>query len=153
MGSSKFEVILQQDVPQLGASGELVRVRPGYARNYLIPKGIAVVATARNKAQLEHQKRIALARAAKQHAEAEAMSQKLSEVALTITASAGEDERLYGAVTIRDIAASLKTQGFELDHKVLALEEAPIKRIGSYEVAAKLTSKVTAKFQVNVVAK
>ena len=152
MGHSKYEVILQQDVPTLGKSGDLVRVRAGYARNFLVPQDIAVPATAKNKSQIEHQKRAAVARAAKLHASAEAVAKRIGEVELTIQATAGEDERLYGAVTTRDIATQLAARGVEVDHKDLRLAE-PIKRLGSYEVSARLASAVTATFKVNVVAK
>jgi large subunit ribosomal protein L9 len=152
MGHSRFEVILQQDIPNLGTSGELVKVRPGYARNFLIPQNIAVPATTRNRAQIEHQKRAAVARAAKLQASAEAVAKRLAELELTITAVAGDDQRLYGAVTTRDIAASLENNGLAISHKTLQLAE-PIKRLGTYEVSAKLGSAVTATFNVNVVAK
>lgn len=152
MGHSRFEVILQQDVPNLGSSGDLVRVRPGYARNFLIPQKMAVAATARNRAQIEHQKQAAIARAAKLQASAQAIATRLAEVELTIPAVAGDDERLYGAVTTRDIATSLESLGLNINHKTLQLSE-PIKRLGKYEVSAKLGSAVTATFNVNVVAK
>lgn len=152
MGHSRFEVILQQDIPALGNSGDLVKVRPGYARNFLVPQKMAVPATARNRAQIEHQKRAAVARAAKLHASAEAVAKRLAELELTISAVSGDDERLYGAVTTRDIAASLENHGLNLSHKSLQLPE-PIKRLGTYEVTAKLGSSVTAAFNVNVVPK
>lgn len=152
MAHSKFEVILEQDVPNLGKSGELVRVRPGYARNHLIPQRMAVVATARNRAQMEHQKRAAVARAAKQSANAEALSQRLAEVTLNIPVTAGEEDRLYGAVTVRDIANALAAMGLPIDHKMIRLGE-PIKRLGSYEVTAKLGGSITGSFKVNVVPK
>ena len=152
MGHARVEVILQQDIPNLGVSGELVKVRRGYARSYLIPQKMAVAATAGNRAQIEHQKRAAIARAAKLHASAEAVAKRLAEVEVTIAAVAGEDERLYGAVTTRDIAAFLESHGLEINHKILQLDE-PIKRVGVYEVTAKLGSAVTATFNVNVVAK
>ena len=152
MGHSRFEVILQQDMPNLGKSGDLVRVRPGYARNFLIPMKVAVAALASNRAQIEHQKRAAVVRAAKQLASAEALATRLSEFEITIQAAAGEDQRLYGAVTTRDIAASIEKHGLTVDRKVLQLAE-PIKRLGTYDVSAKLGSSITATFKVNVVAK
>lgn len=152
MASSKYEVILQQDVANLGKSGEVVRVRPGYARNFLVPQHLAVPASSQNKALVEHQKRVALARAAKDLANAEAVAKKISDVQLTITATSGEEDRLYGAVTTRDIATALAAQGVAVDHKSLRLAE-PIKRLGSYEVTAKLGSAVTATVKVNVVKK
>ncbi len=152
MGHSRFEVILQQDISNLGTSGDLVKVRPGYARNFLIPHSMAVPATARNRAQIEHQKQAAIARAAKLQASAEAVAKRLAELELTIQAVVGEDERLYGAVTTRDISAKLENHGLTVHHKSLRVGE-PIKRLGTYEVAAKLGSTVTATFNVNVVAK
>ena len=152
MGHSRFEVILQQDVPNLGTSGELVKVRRGYARNYLIPKRFAVAAMASNRALFEHQKRAVVARAAKQLAAAETLAARLAELDITIPAAAGDDNRLYGAVTTRDIAACIEKLGLAVDRKVLQLTE-PIKRLGSYDVSAKLGSAVSATFKVNVVAK
>ena len=152
MGHSKYEVILQQDVATLGTSGDLVRVRVGYARNFLIPQELAVPATARNKSQVEHQKRAAVARAAKLHASADAVAKRLAEVELSIPATAGEEDRLYGAVTTRDIATALKALGIEVDHKTLRLAE-PIRRLGAHEVSARLGSNVSTTFKVNVVAK
>jgi len=152
MASSKYEVILQQDVPSLGKSGDLVRVRPGFARNYLIPRNVAVASSARNRAEVEHQKRVALARAAKDLANAEAAAKRISEVVLTIPATVGDEERLYGAVTSRDITAALAAQGVTVDHRAIKLDE-PIKRLGSYDISVKLGSSVNATFKVNVVAK
>ncbi|MBI5533662.1 MAG: 50S ribosomal protein L9 [Deltaproteobacteria bacterium] len=152
MASSKYEVILQQDVTNLGKSGEVVRVRPGFARNFLIPQKIAVASSARNRALVEHQKRVALARAAKDLANAEAVAKRLSEVSVTIPATAGEEERLYGAVTTRDISTALAAQGVTLDHKSIRLVD-PIKRLGSYDVNVKLGGSMTATFKVNVVKK
>jgi large subunit ribosomal protein L9 len=152
MAHSKYEVILEQDVPNLGKSGDLVKVRPGFARNYLIPQHFAVPATTGNKAQVEHQKRAALARAAKLHASAEAIAKRLAGVTLPTPAVAGDDQRLYGAVTTRDISIALKAAGVELDHKTLKLAE-PIKRLGSYDVTAKLSAAVSGTFKVNVIKK
>jgi large subunit ribosomal protein L9 len=152
MGHSKSDVILQQDVPTLGKSGELVKVRAGFARNYLIPRSVAVPATAGNRTLIEHQKRAAVARAAKLHASAEAVAKRLAEVEVTIPATSGEDRRLYGAVTTRDIATALESRGLAISHKDLRLAE-PIKRLGTYEVSARLGSNVTATFNVMVVAK
>jgi large subunit ribosomal protein L9 len=152
MGHARFEVILQQDVPNLGTSGEVVRVRPGYARNYLIPNKLAVAAMASNRAQLDHQKREAVARAARLHASASALAQRLAEIEITISAAAGDDNRLYGAITSRDIAASIEKHGLTIDRKAIQLSE-PIKRLGSYDVSAKLGAAVTTTFKVSVVAK
>ena len=152
MGHSRYEVILQQDVANLGSSGDLVKVRAGFARNYLIPQKMAVPATAGNRALVEHQKRTAIARAAKLLASAEATAKRLAEVEVVVSASAGDEDRLYGAVTTRDISAQLEQVGLTVSHKQLQLAE-PIKRLGTYEVVAKLGSSVSATFKVNVVAK
>jgi large subunit ribosomal protein L9 len=152
MAHTKYEVILQQDVANLGKSGDVVRVRPGYARNFLVPQKLAMPATARNRAQIEHQKRTAVARAAKQLASAEAIAKRLAEVTLTISAAAGEENRLYGAVTSRDIAAALASQGLTVDHRTIKLAE-PIKRLGSYPIPIRLGSSVSAEIKVEVVAK
>jgi large subunit ribosomal protein L9 len=152
MAHSKYEVILEQDVANLGKSGELVKVRPGYARNFLVPNKVAVPATSRNKAQIDHERRVAVARSAKAHASAEAVAKRLSEITLTIAATVGEEDRLYGAVTSRDIARSLAVAGLTLDHRAIRLAE-PIKRLGSYDIAAKIGPTVTTSFKVDVVAK
>src|SRR5262245_60516082 len=101
--ASHIHVVLTEDMQHLGKSGELVKVRPGYARNYLIPRGLAVSASETNVARIEHEKRVANARAVKLRGEADQLARKLNAVKITILRPAGEGERLYGSVTSRDI--------------------------------------------------
>ncbi|HMJ56550.1 MAG TPA: 50S ribosomal protein L9 [Polyangiaceae bacterium] len=147
-----IQVILQQDLKNLGKSGELVRVRPGYARNYLIPRSLAMPATLHNVKQIEHQQRISAAAAAKSRTEATTLAEKISAVTVTITRKVGEEDRLFGSVTTKDIATSLKEKGFDIDRKRIELAE-PIRTAGTFSVTAKLLGDVTATFKVEVAPK
>jgi large subunit ribosomal protein L9 len=149
---ANIQVILQQDVDKLGKSGEVVRVRPGFARNYLLPRELAVPATTAAVNRIEHEKGVALARAEKQKKEARDAAGKLDGVKVTIAHKAGEDGRLFGSVTAKDIANAVAAQGFKIDRKQMHLPEA-IKQTGSYEIPVKLVSDVTATIKVDVVAK
>ena len=149
--ATHIQVVLQQDMPNLGKSGELVKVRPGYARNFLLPRQLALPATTANVALIEHQKSIAAARAAKLKAEASAAAAQLSAVSVKITHKAGDDGRLFGSVGTKDIAAALAAQNVVVDKKKIQLAE-PIKAVGSYEVPAKLSADVVATIKVEVVA-
>jgi large subunit ribosomal protein L9 len=149
---ANIQVILQQDVDKLGKSGEVVRVRPGFARNYLLPRELAVPATTAEVNRIEHEKGVALARAEKQKKEARDSAGKLDGVKVTISHKAGEDGRLFGSVTAKDIANALAAQGFKIDRKQMQLAEA-IKQTGSYDIVVKLVSDVTATLKVDVVAK
>ncbi|MCC6644247.1 MAG: 50S ribosomal protein L9 [Polyangiaceae bacterium] len=144
-----LQVVLRETTKHLGKSGELVRVRPGYARNYLVPRGLAVYATEKNVARIEHEKREATARAAKLHAEHEAAAKKLSSVKVTLKVKVGEGDRLYGSVTSKDVAAELAKLGVEIDRRKLELGD--IKAVGSYEAKARLSPEITATFKVEVV--
>jgi large subunit ribosomal protein L9 len=144
-------VVLRDDIENLGRTGDVVRVKPGYARNYLVPRGYAAFATRGNVAQIEHEKKVALARAAKQRAEAQGRASELSAVTLEIAAQAGENQKLFGSVGTRDIANALAQKGFEVDRKKIVLEE-PIKELGEYEVPIKLGYEVQATIKVRVVA-
>jgi large subunit ribosomal protein L9 len=150
--ATTIQVILQQDLKNLGKSGELVRVRPGYARNYLIPRSLAMPATVHNVKQLEHEQRISAAKAAKARAEATGVADKVSSVTVTIERKVGEEDRLFGSVTTKDIVAALKEKGIDLDRKRVELAT-PIRAAGTYDVTAKLLGDVTATFKVEVVAK
>ena len=149
---ANIQVVLQQDVDKLGKSGELVRVRPGFARNYLLPRQLAVAATTAAVKRIEHEKAVALAKAEKAKKEARDVAAKIDALKLTITQKAGEDGRLFGSVTAKDIEAAAKAQGVAIDRKKIHLPEA-IKATGSYEVAVKLVSDVAATLKVEVVAK
>ena len=146
-----IHVVLQQDVPKLGKSGELVRVRPGFARNYLIPRHFALAATEKNVAQIEHAKQRAAARAAKERAEATGVAGKLSAIAITIARKVGEGERLFGSVTAKDVALALAAQGLTVDRKKIDLAE-PNKALGMHQVSVKLLGDVVAVIKVEVVA-
>src|SRR4051794_27314742 len=150
--ATMIQVILQQDLKNLGKSGELVRVRPGYARNYLIPRSLAMPATVHNIKQLEHEQRISAARAAKARAEATGLAGQVSGVTVVIERKVGEEDRLFGSVTTKDIVAALKEKGIEIDRKRVELRT-PIRTAGTFEVTAKMLGDVTATFKVEVVAK
>jgi large subunit ribosomal protein L9 len=150
--AATIQVILQQDLKNLGKSGELVRVRPGYARNYLIPRSLAVPATAHNIDRLEHEQRMLAARASKTRAEATGLADKLRAVTVKLERKVGEEDRLFGSVTNKDIAAALKEQGFDVDRKRIELAD-PIRTAGTFDVTAKLAGDVSATFKVVVAPK
>ncbi|HIJ59547.1 MAG TPA: 50S ribosomal protein L9 [Nitrospirae bacterium] len=145
-----MQVILKENLKNLGNVGEIVSVKDGYARNYLIPKGLAINATTKNMKALEHEKRTILERARKLSNDAQTLASRLSEVTVTITAKAGEEEKLFGSVTSIDISNALKEKGFEIDKRKIVLLE-PIKRLGLHNVIIKLHSEVTAELKVDVI--
>ena len=145
-----MEVILRETVDNLGRRGEIVKVADGYARNYLLPRKLALPATAGNKKHVERERKIVEAREADERGAAEAIDAKLGAVDITITRRVGETEALYGSVTGADIAEFLKTKGFEIDRRKLILPE-PIKTIGEYDVPLKLHREVTVPLKVKVV--
>ena len=147
-----MQVILRDDMDNLGKSGEVVNVKPGYARNYLLPRGLAVKATASDVARVEHEKRVIAARTAKLAKEAQAEADKLSQVSVSIARAVGEEDKLYGSVTSRDIAEALREQGVIVDSKKIHLEE-PIKTLGLTEVSVKLGRGFNATIKVWVVKK
>lgn len=136
-------VVLREDVQHLGTVGELVRVRAGYARNYLLPRGAAALATAGSVRQIEDHKRVAIARAAKLKTSAEAQSKVLGGVTVEVVRQAGEGDRLYGSVTTKDVAEALKAKGHEVDKKDLVLPDS-IKELGEHKVIVKLGSGIEA---------
>ena len=144
-----LQVVLRESLKNLGKSGELVRVRPGFARNYLVPRQLAVYATESNVARLEHEKREALTRAAKIKSESDAIAKKLEGVTLHVTRKVGADDRMYGSVTAKDIAAELVKLGHVIDKKQLEMKDA-IKSVGTHEVRARLSAEVSATFKVDV---
>ncbi len=147
-----MQVILKEDVHNLGKAGELVKVKPGYGRNYLIPQGKAVIATASNVKQIEHEKKLIAAKQAQQSKDAQAMVDRLAAVEVQIERQAGEEDKLFGSVTSRDIEAALKDKGITVDHKKIHLPE-PIKTIGYHTIDIKLATHVTGKIKVVVVPK
>ena len=146
-----MQVILREDVSNLGKSGELVSVKPGYGRNYLIPQGIAVLATERNVKLLEHHKRTIAQRNSKLLKDAQAVSDKLATLNLKFSRQAGEGGKLFGTVSTRDIEEEAKKLGVTLDRKKIHLAE-HIKTIGEYNVEIKLSQGIVAKLKVQVIA-
>jgi large subunit ribosomal protein L9 len=147
-----IQVILQHDVDKLGKSGELVRVRPGFARNFLLPRELAVPATDAAVRRIEHERAVLTARAERAKKEAREAADKLAALTIKIEQKAGEDGRLFGSVTSKDLANALKKQGFEVDRRKIELSE-PIKAVGEFAVPVKLASDVMATLKVEVVAK
>ena len=147
-----MQVILTQDVDNLGKAGEVVSVRPGYGRNYLVPRGFAVTASASNKAQLEHDKAVIEKRVAKERASANELAGRINGMTLQFERMVGEDEKLFGSVTNRDIADQLKKANLDLDHRWIHLEH-PIKALGKYEVPVRLAAGVVATLKFWVVGK
>ena len=148
--ATQIHVVLQQDVQNLGKSGDLVRVRPGYARNFLIPRGLAMPATAGNVARIEDLRARARARAAKELVAAQETAKKLESVSVKIARAVGEENKMYGSVTAKDIEAAYAERGITIDRKQLTLAD-PIRALGLTEVPIKLHSDVTAVLRVEVV--
>ena len=147
-----IQVILQQDIHNLGKTGEVVKVRPGFARNYLLPKALASAATLKNVNRLEHEKKAAAARNAKAKAEMTELATKIAGTKISLTRKAGEEGKLFGAVTNKEIETALAEKGIEIDRRKIVLESA-IKNVGEYEIPVKLGYDVTATVKVTVVAK
>ena len=145
-----MEVILQQDVEKLGSMGDVVKVKPGYARNYLLPRGLAVIADPKNLVMLEHRKRMITAKRSKVQKAAQGVAERLAAVSLVIPARAGEEDKLFGSVTNQDIQRALAEQGFEIDRKKIVLET-PIKALGEYAVQVNLGTDVRAAIKVTIV--
>jgi len=147
-----MQVILTQDVTNLGKAGELVTVKPGFGRNYLVPRGMAVSATVHNKNRLDHEKAVIERRVAKERANATELAAKLNVITLQFERNVGEDEKLFGSVTSRDIQEQLKKAGVEIDHRWVQLDQ-PVKALGKYDVTVRLTAGVTASLKFWVVGK
>ena len=146
-----MEVILKEDVTNLGHRGDVVKVADGYGRNFLLPRKLALQATLANKAVIEQMKTAAARRSATERALAEELAIKLAPVELSFTRKSGEAGHLFGSVTSADIAAELATKGFEIDRRKIHLEE-PLKSLGDFTVAIKLYREVTAQVKVKVLA-
>jgi len=147
-----INVILQQDVKNLGKTGELVRVRPGFARNFLIPNQLAATATTGNVNRLEHEKRQAAGRNAKAKAAAQEIANKISATPVTLSRKVGEESKLFGSVTTKEIEAALAEKGVTVDRRKIQLAE-PIKTTGTFELPVKLGYDVTATIKVEVTGK
>ena len=150
--AATLQVILQSHVPNLGDSGELVKVRPGFARNYLLPRSLAVPATTAQINRLEHDKAVAVAKAEKNKKESQGLASKIDALKLVIARPVGEDDKLFGSVTAKEIEAEAKKAGVTVDRKKMQLAE-PLKAIGSFEIPVKLMPGVTATLKVEVVKK
>ena len=146
-----MEVILRAHVDNLGRRGEIVKVADGYARNYLLPRKLALLATEGNKQQIERERAKFDATEAEQRKTAEAEAARMGNVEIVIARKVGETEALYGSVTSSDIADALAAKGFEIDRRKLQLPE-PLKRLGEFDIAVKLHRDVTTTIKVKVVA-
>ena len=144
------KVLLREDVDDLGARGEIVRVRAGYARNYLLPRKLAVEATAGNVKGIEQERAALLKKEAKERATAEAQSQQIGALVLEFKRKAGEQGALYGSVTSMDVAEALHERGYEIDRHRIHLRE-PLKRLGDYSVPVRLHREVSIDLQVKVI--
>ena len=145
------EVILRDDVPSLGKIGQVVRVKPGYARNYLFPRGLAVEANRKNLHVLEHQKRVIAAKADRERKSADGVAQKLNGLKLTVAARAGEEGRLFGSVTNIDVERLLTEKGFQVERRRIELAD-PIKQLGTYPIIIQVGRDVRATVELTVVA-
>ena len=148
-----MQVILREDVDNLGNSGDLVTVKDGYARNFLIPRGLAALATPRNVRRLDHDKRVIAQRDLKRQKDAQALKARVEALSITIAKHTGEEDKLFGSVTNREVAEAIKEEsGLDIDRKSIQLEQ-PIKALGVYSVGLKLTRDVKATLKLWVVAK
>jgi large subunit ribosomal protein L9 len=145
-----MDVILREDVEKLGTRGQLVKVAPGYARNFLLPNKMAVAATESNKKIVEQERQAHLRREAKVEGEAKDLGKMLGSVSITISQKAGENDQLFGSVTSKDIAEALEQQGYTIERRKIALDE-PIKTLGEFKVPVRLHREVTAEITVHVV--
>jgi large subunit ribosomal protein L9 len=143
------QVLLREDINNLGGRGEVVRVKAGYARNYLLPRNLAVEATASNVKQIESERAALLKREAKERSSAEGQAEQLRSLNLKFERKVGEAGVLYGSVTSMDIAHALKDQGYEIDRRHIVLRE-PIKRFGNYTVPVRLHREITVELPVSV---
>lgn len=151
MGTT-IQVILREDMENVGASGELVKVRPGFARNFLLPRGHAVPATTAQINRINHEKAVAVVRNEKLKKESQEIATKIEALHIKIARPVGEDGKLFGSVTAKDIHAAAVAAGATFDKKKMHLKEA-IRAVGTYEVAVKLVPGVSANLKVEIVAK
>jgi large subunit ribosomal protein L9 len=150
--ASTVEVVLKENLEHLGSIGDVVKVRRGYARNYLLPRGLAVVASRGNVKQVEHEKAVQAQRVAKFRSEQEKVVNALAKVTVMVAKEAGEDGKLFGSVTSSDVLEGLKAKGVEveIDKKKLVMPEKTIKEVGSYEVGVKLPYGLVATIKLEV---
>jgi large subunit ribosomal protein L9 len=145
-----MEVILREDIEKLGIRGQMVKVAAGYARNYLLPKKLAVPATEANKKIVEQERQAHLRKEAKLASEAQDLAKLVTGTVVTITAKAGENDQLFGSVTAKDVADGLEAKGFTIDRRKIQLEE-PIRTLGEHKVTVRLHREVSTEVTVNVV--
>ncbi len=145
-----MDVILLQDVENVGAAGDIVKVKPGYARNFLVPRGYALRASKRNLAVAEEQKKISAARERRDRKIKEALVNKLTGIELTIEVQVGEEERMFGSVTSQDICTALEARGINVDRHDVLLEE-PIKVLGIYSIPVKVGTELKPEVKVYVI--
>jgi large subunit ribosomal protein L9 len=145
-----MKVILKQNVPSLGRAGDLVKVNDGYARNLLIPKGFAIEANEKNIKTFEHDKKNILQKAEKEHKDAEVLASKLAEVTITVTRKIGDQDKIFGSVTSKDIEAALKEKGYDIDKKMIVHDE-QIKSLGEFKVKIKIHGGMEATIKLIVV--
>lgn len=146
-----MKIILKEDVKNLGRMGDIVNVAEGYARNFLIPRKLAVEANTKSIKALEHEKKIIQEKAKKIKNAYQELSDRISSMTLTIRAKAGEEDKLFGSITTMDIAEALKSEGVNIDRKKIALDE-PIKRLGSYTVSVRIHPEIAAQLNIQVIA-
>lgn len=146
-----MEVILREDVKKLGRAGELVKVKDGFGRNYLLPQGLAYEATPGNRKRIEAESKSRMAKQAQERAEAEAVAAKLAGLTISLTRKAGEGDRLFGSITSQDIADALAAKGHSIDKRKIELEH-PIKTVGEHTVPVQLHHDVTAQLKITVAA-
>jgi large subunit ribosomal protein L9 len=145
-----MKVILKEDVKSIGSMGQIVEVSDGFARNYLVPRGLAVEANVKNMRSLEHEKKVIQEKARKVKNSVQDLANRLANMNVVIKTKAGEEGKLFGSVTTMDIAEQLKNQGIEIDKKKISLDE-PIKRLGTYAVNLRLHSEITAQVNIQVI--
>jgi large subunit ribosomal protein L9 len=144
-----MKVILTKDLDNLGKAGSLVEVKPGYGRNYLLPRQLAMPATAKNVRQLEHEKAGILSRAAKHKTNMTAQANKLGNIELKFTRKVGEQNKLFGSVTSKDVHEQLASTGYEIERRQIHLPE-PLKELGTFAVEVRLHAEVSAKIKVTI---
>jgi large subunit ribosomal protein L9 len=145
-----MEVILRTDVPKLGKAGDIVKVKDGFARNYLLPKGLAIPANQKTIKALENQRKIILAKAERERKKAQSLAEKLTGVTLTFYRKVIEGERIYGSISAQDIVKALEEKGLNLERRFVLLDE-PIKQLGTYEIPIRLGPGVEVRISVEVV--
>ncbi|MGB1014433.1 MAG: 50S ribosomal protein L9 [Nannocystaceae bacterium] len=145
-----LKVILTEDIDRLGRAGEIVQVKPGFGRNYLLPRGLALTATRGNLAELAHQRRIIAKRQEALIAEQKKQAAALEGVAVSVPRKKGKDGKLFGSVTSKDIASALAAQNINLDRKLIQLSE-PIKAVGTFQVNVRFSADISVELKVNVI--